>query len=256
MTPGSVAGGERREELLGPPRAEQRGMGAAGAVGWWPQVSALLWKELRSESRTHDSFTPMLVFAFTVVTVFGFGLKLAGVSLRPVFPGLIWISTYFIGFLGIGRSFAGEKAQDTLAGLRLVPADPSYIYVGKLLSNLLFLSALEAVSIPLQFALLGVEFTAPLLPFAGVVILGTTGFAAVGTLLSGLATHTRAGEILLPVLAFPVLIPAIIGAVQATASLLGLGNALDWPKWIGMLAAYDVLFVAVSLVLFDFIMES
>jgi len=102
--------------------------------GWWVQVSALVWKDLRAEIRTRESLTPMLVFGFVVITVFGFGLRATGIDLTPVFPGLMWIAVYFVGLLGLGRSFAAEKAQDTLAGLRLVPADPSFIYVGKLLA--------------------------------------------------------------------------------------------------------------------------
>lgn len=225
------------------------------AGNWWRQVGALIWKELRAEARTRESLTPMLVFAFVVVTVFGFGLRVTGVDLAPVFPGLMWISFYFVGLLGLGRSFAGEKAQDTLAALRLVPADSSFVFLGKLLANLVFLGVVELVSLPLFFGFLGVPFTAPPLPFALTVVLGTVGFASVGTLLSALAAHTRAAEMLLPVLVFPVLIPAVIGAVEATASLLGMGDPSGWQRWLGLLVAYDVLFAALPLLLFDFLVE-
>lgn len=197
----------------------------------------------------------MVVFALAVVTVFGFGLRVTGVDLAPVFPGLLWTSFYFVGLLGLGRSFAGEKAQETLSGLLLIPANRSLLFVGKLLANLVFLGAVELVSLPLFFGLLGVPFTAPLLPFAATLVLGTAGFASVGTLLSALAAHTRAAEMLLPVLAFPLLIPALIGAVEATASLLGVGDPLGWKRWLGLLGAYDLLFLVLPLALFDYLVE-
>lgn len=249
--------------------ADPAGGGASGAVrgpgggrepagpgaGWWSQVQVLVWKELRAEARTRETLTPMVIFSLVVVTVFGFGLRATGADLAPVFPGLVWISFYFVGLLGLGRSFSSERALETLAGLLLVPADRSFIFVGKALANLVFLGAVELVSLPLFFGLLGVPFTAPPGPFLATLLLGTVGFAGVGTLLAALAAHTRAAEMLLPVLVFPVLIPAIIGAVEATASLLGAGDPAAWKRWLGLLAAYDVLFVALPLALFDYVVE-
>ncbi len=222
---------------------------------WARQVGALVWKDLRGEARSRESLTPMLVFALVVTTVFGFGLSGAGVDLEPVFPGLMWVSLYFVGLFGLGRSFAAEKAQDTLAGLRLVPSDSSFIFFGKLLSNLVFLAVVEVVAVPLMFGLLGVPFRANLGLFALAVLLGTVGFTSVGTLLSALAAHTRAGEMLLPILVFPVAVPAIIGAVEATASLLGVGDPGTWPRWLGLMAAYDALFIAVPWLVFDYLIE-
>jgi len=223
--------------------------------GWWRQVTALLWKELRAEARTRETLTPMVIFALAVVTVFGFGLRATGADLGPVFPGLLWVSFYFVGLLGLGRSFASERAQETLAGLLLVPADRSFIFVGKALANLVFLAVVEVISLPLFFGLLGVPFTAPFVPFCVTMVLGTAGFASIGTMLSALAAHTRAAEMLLPVLVFPILIPAVIGAVEATASLLGAGDPLAWKRWLGLLLAYDALFVALPLLLFDYLVE-
>ncbi len=236
--------------------SESRPAAQAPGGTWWRHVAALVWKDLRAETRTRESLMPMLVFSFVVVTVFGFGLEAAGADLRHVFPGLLWISIYFIGLLGLGRSFGAEKAQDTLAGLTLVPADHSYIFFGKLVANLVLLGVVEAISLPLFFGLLGVTFTAPVLPFLATVALGTVGFASVGTLLSALAANTRAGEMLLPVLVFPVLVPAIIGAVEATASLLGVADPSGWPRWLRLLAVYDVLFVAVPALLFEYLVET
>lgn len=238
---GQVAGGSGHPGRDGP--------------GWWQQVRVLVWKELRAEARTRETLTPMVIFALVVVTVFGFGLRATGADLAPVFPGLLWISFYFVGLLGLGRSFSSERAQETLPGLLLVPADRSFIFVGKALANLVFLGVVELVSLPLFFGLLGVPFTAPLAPFCATMILGTVGFASIGTLLAALAAHTRAAEMLLPVLVFPVLIPAVIGAVEATASLLGVSDPLGWKRWLGLLLAYDALFVALPLVLFDYLVE-
>jgi len=197
----------------------------------------------------------MIIFALVVTTVLGFGCRGAGVDLGPVFPGLMWVSIYFVGLFGLGRSFSAEKSQDTLAGLRLVPADASFIFLAKLAANLIFLGLVEVVAVPLMFVMLGVPFRAPLGPFAAVVVLGTVGFCSVGTLLAALAAHTRAGEMLLPLLVFPIIVPAVIGAVQATSALLGGAGAGGWTRWVGLLAAYDVLFVVVPWLVFEYIIE-
>lgn len=223
--------------------------------GWWGAAGALVWKDVRSEWRTRESLAPMLLFGFAVISVFGFGLGAAGGDLRPVLPGLLWATVYFVGLLGLGRSFSAEATQDTLAGLRLAPADSYYIFAGKLVANLIFLLAVELVTTPLLFAMLEVPFTAPLGPLVLIMVLGTIGFAAVGTLLSALAAHTRAGEMLLPVLVFPVLVPAVIGAVGATASVLGVAAPDLWPRWLGLLVAYDVLFLSLPLLVFGELVE-
>jgi len=264
--PVEAAGGTRAGGGAGRPASPRASLEASpgasptaspsGRPSWSRQVAALVWKDFRAESRSRESLTPMLVFALVVTTVFGFGLRGAGVDLRPVFPGLMWISLYFVGLFGLGRSFAAEKAQDTLAGLSLVPSASSFIFFGKLIANLLFLAVVEVVALPLMFGMLGVPFRANPGTFVAVVALGTVGFASVGTLMAALAANTRAGEMLLPILVFPVIVPSIIGAVEATSSLLGVGDPAAWSRWLGLLAAYDVLFVVVPWLVFDYLIEA
>lgn len=225
---------------------------------WLRQVAALAAKDLRAEARSRENLVPMLVFALVVTAAFGFGLKGAAADLRPVFPGLLWVSVYFVGLFGLGRSFASEKAQDTLSGLRLVPAEGSFVFVGKLLANLFFVGVVELVAVPLMFAMLGVGLgggLGSLASFVAVMVLGTVGFVSVGTLLAAMAAHTRAGEMLLPILVFPILVPSIVGSVGATSAILGLGDPASLPRWLGLLGAYDVLFVVVPWLVFDYLLE-
>jgi len=220
----------------------------------WRQVAAIVWKDLRVEWRTRETLVPMLIFCLLVVTIFGFALNPTGEP-EPVFPAILWITFYFSGLLGLGRSFAAEKAAATLPGLMLAPGDRTYIFLGKAVASLVFLSVVEAISLPLFFALLAVPFTAPPLAFALVVGLGTVGFVSVTTLMSVMATHTRAAEMLLPILVFPLLVPGVIASVEATRSLLGMADPAGWVRWARLLAVYDALFVTLPLLLFDYLLE-
>lgn len=220
----------------------------------WRQVVALLWKEMRAEARTRETITPMLVFCLLVVTVFGFALG-PGRDLNAAFPpGLLWVSFYFAGLLGSGRSFAGEKAADTLPGLMLAPGERTYIFLGKAGANFLFLLGVEMITAPLFFALLGMGAPASPARFVLVLVLGTLAFACVGTFMAALAVNMRAAEMLLPILVFPVMVPAVIATVEATRFLLE-GSPGGGASWIRLLVAYDALFLALTTVLFDHVLE-
>lgn len=216
-------------------------------------VLAIVAKDLTAELRTREMLSAMLTFAVLVVVVFNFAFQLRADDVRVMAPGMLWVTITFAGTLGLGRSLAIEQDKGCLDGLLLAPVDRSAIYFGKLLANVLFMLAVEAIILPLFVVLFSLPFVQPGILL--VVVLGSLGFAGVGTLLSAIAVNTRAREVMLPILLFPVVLPAIIAAVKATAGLLdGLALA-SWQAWLNVLLAFDVILIALSMLTFDFIVE-
>jgi heme exporter protein B len=164
------------------------------------------------------------------------------------------VAIAFSGMLGLSRSFIMEKDRGSMEGLLLTPVDRSAIYLGKMLGNFLFISIVAIIILPVFIVLFNLS-AAHLPLLAGVVILGIIGFASVGTLFSAMAVHTRAREVLLPILLFPVVIPVMLAAVKLTAAVLDGTAFADVQNWFSLLVAFDLIFLALSFMLFDYVME-
>ena len=215
------------------------------------QLGALLWKDLATEWRRRETLISLVVFSLLVLLVFDFAFDLERSQLPAAAPGILWVTFIFAGVLSFTRAFAGERDRGTWEGLLLAPVDRGAIYLAKLLASLLFMLAVEAVTL----ALFGVFFDVPFDPLrlAAVVPAGTLGFATVGTLFAAMSANTRAREVFLPVLLFPVSVPVIIGSVKATA--LAFGGPHDGYPWLGLILAFDAIFLAVSFAVFEFVIE-
>jgi heme exporter protein B len=223
------------------------------AQGYLRAVGAVLWKDLAAELRSRELLSAMLVFALLVILIFNFALELDLATRQTVTSGVLWVTFAFAGTLGLNRSMAFERDRGCLDGLLLAPVDRSALYFGKALGNLAFMLIVEGIVLPAYSILYNVNLFRPGL--LGVVLLGSIGYAAVGTLLSSMAVQARTRDVLLPILLFPVVLPVLIPAVKATnAVLLGLEAAELWP-WLNLLIAYDVIFTAVAFMLFDFVVE-
>jgi heme exporter protein B len=216
------------------------------------KVWAIVRKDLALERRSREMLGSMFLFCLLVLLVFSFSFDLRIEQPTAVAPGVLWVAISFAGMLGLARSFVLERDQGCLDGLLLCPLDRSVLYVGKMLSNLIFISLAEVVLLPLYLALFNLDFRALLLP---VIALGTLGFSAVGTLLSAMTVQVRAREIMLPVLLFPIVLPVLIAAVRLTAGIM---DAQPWPeirRWMQLLVGFDVLFIALSYMVFDYVVE-
>jgi heme exporter protein B len=217
---------------------------------FWSQVLAMLWKDLRCELRSRQVAFAMGMFALLVLVVFNFAFDLQASNKVAVAPGALWIAFVFASVLSLGRMFAAEQEKGSLDRLLLCPVDRKAVYLAKLLGNLLFVGAVELVALPIFAVIYDLPVLQPsLLP---IVALGTLGVAAVGTLFSAVAANTRAREVLLPLLVFPLVVPVVIAAVKATQGLLT--PDITHP-WLGMLIAFDVIFVSVSVVTFPYVIE-
>jgi heme exporter protein B len=222
-------------------------------MNFWRATAAIVWKDLRAELRTKDIFSSMFVFALLAVIIFNFAFELRVPDMKMVLPGIVWVAVTFAGTLGLNRAFTIEQDKGSLAGLLLAPVDRSAIYFGKLIGNLIFMLVVEAALLPLVMVFFNVSLFTP--AHLIVLLLGTYGFAAVGTLFSAIAVNTRAREVLLPVLLFPVLVPVLVAAVNMTGGLLDGKVLADLTSGLQVTGFYDVLFTIVAYLTFEFVVE-
>jgi heme exporter protein B len=218
-------------------------------------VYLLLTKDLLVEMRNRETFTVMLFFAAVILFLFHFSLNPERENTAQLAPGLLWLAFLFTGVLGLGRSFQAEQANDCLEQLLLVPGDRGNIFLGKLIGNVAFMSAVELLIIPLFALFFQLNLTAVLWRLLVIAILGTLGFATIGTLFSALTSNVRAREVLFPLLLFPLIVPVIIGSVTATGIILGGGTLAEASGWLKLLGAFDTIFLAVAYLTFEFVVE-
>ena len=215
------------------------------------QVLAILWKDIRCELRSKQTWMGMGLFALLVLVIFNFAFDLRVDNKAALAPGALWVAFVFASLLGLGRTMATEREKGLMDRLLLCPVDRKAIYLAKLLGNLLFIGVVELVALPVFAALFNVPlFAGSLLP---IVLLGTLGIASVGTLFSAIASATQARELLLPLLIFPLIVPVVIGAVRATGALMV--PAANEPPWLGLIIAFDVIFLSISMLTFEFVIE-
>ena len=219
------------------------------------QIAAIVWKDFVTELKTRELLSAMFIFALLVILIFIFSINLSIVKASEVGPGILWVAFLFAGTIGLNRSFMLEKENGCLMGLMLVPADRTTIYFGKLISNLIFLSIMELFILPLFMIFFNIDLLSHLGPLLVVVFLGTLGFCALGTLLSSLSANLKTREIMLPILLYPLLIPIIIGAVRMTGQVLDGTELVDMMKWIGLTASFDIIYIGVSIMTIDHILE-
>ena len=214
---------------------------------------AIVQKDLAAEFRSRELLSAMLVFSLLVIIIFNFALELDIKTRQSVTAGVLWTTFAFAGTLGLNRSMAVEKDRGCMDGLLLAPVDRAVIYFGKGISNLAFMLIVEAIVLPVYSMLYNVNLFQPAL--LGVILLGSIGYTAVGTLLAAMSVQTRTRDVLLPILLFPVAIPVLLAAVKASGGLLAGAEFSEILTPLNILIVYDVIFIAVSFMVFDFVVE-
>jgi heme exporter protein B len=215
----------------------------------------VLWKDLLVERRSKETLNALLFFALLLLFVFQFTLGADRERLTAALPGLLWLGFVLSGLLGLGRTFLAERENDCWEGLLLAPGDKSAVYVGKVAGNLLLMLVVEAVVLALFGLFFNLDVGRALPRLVPVALLGTVGFAAVGTLFAAMTAHARARELLFPVLLLPVLVPVLLGAVKATEAVLAGGALGEVAHWLKLVAAADVVYLTVGVLTFDAILE-
>ncbi|MCS6802071.1 MAG: heme exporter protein CcmB [Chloroflexota bacterium] len=213
----------------------------------------ILEKDLRTELRAKDILTAMAYFSLLVLIVFNFAIDLRDVRIDAIAPGILWVCFAFAGVLGLNRTFVREQERNAIEGLMLCPIDRSTIYLGKFVGNVVFMLIVEALTVPIFLLLF--NLTAVGWGLVPALLLGTVGFAALGTLFAALAVNTRTREVMLPVLLFPIIIPIVIAAVKATGFAIGtIAPDLAIP-WLNLMMVFDLVFVVISYLIFGYVLE-
>lgn len=244
-------------------------MSATAGSSFLAKTMALARKDLRAEARGRDTLLPMLAFAFAVTILLAFVLPgearlgeavdvpVGTVSIADVLAGFLYVTVLFAGLIGFARTFEVEREEGAIDALLLVPLDRSGLFASKALANLAYLVVVQAFVVPVFALLFSIELGARWLVLALVMLLVDVGFVAVGTLFASLAAQTRSRELMLPILALPVLVPIFIAGTQLTADLL-LGDGLEAVTargWFGILLAFDAIFSVVGALAFEFVVE-
>ncbi len=220
-------------------------------------VNALLRKELRLELRTPQTVPAMALFSVTTFVVFHFGLQRGSVD-GDLAAGILWVTLLFAAILGTNRLFVADHEEGGFDGFLLAPVDRSALLVAKACALLAFLVLLELVAVPAFVVMLlgpsvGLSEVARLI---GVIALADIGIAVVGTLVAALAIQTRARDLIVPLLALPLMIPIVIGATKATTPLFVAAGAGAVPgRWLAVLGLYDLVFALLAYAVFDYLLE-
>ena len=217
---------------------------------------AILRKDLRLEWRTKESVPAMTLFTITVYVLFHFGLDRDTLD-GELAAGVLWVTLLLASVIGVSRLFAAEREQGGIDALLLAPVDRTALFVAKASALFLFLVVVELVAVPAYDLLLlgpGLGGTLPELPL--ILLLANVGIAAVGALVAALAAETRTRELIVPLMLLPLLLPLLISCAQATEPLMRTDQGPeDLGRWLGLLTLYDVVFVLVSVAVFDFLLE-
>lgn len=212
---------------------------------------AVAWKDLSAERRSKANLNAVMFLAALMLLMFGFALGPDARALRDAAGGMLWLAICFSGVLAFHRSYQQELDNGALDVLLSYPGARWPIFGGKVAANLLFVLIVEAVITPLAAVLYQSPLNGRVFALGSVLFLGTVGFVTLGTFYAALASRSRARDVLLPLLLFPMLVPVLIAAAKATTALLA-GDALgDAGTWIRLLAAFDVVFLAGTFALFE-----
>ena len=221
-------------------------------MNFFRQVLVIAVKDLRAEIRTKEAINASLAFALVILLLFSFAFDPEAETTREISGGLLWIVFAFAGTLILNRSFARELPNDCLDALIAAPVSGAALFLGKAIANYVLLLAVESVSLPVFGIFYNMRWTARLPELMLVLLLGTWALTVIGTMTSALTVNIRLREVMLPMLTYPILVPALMGAMQLTHDLVnGKPISGDSVSWLKMIIGFDVIFTAVSLVLVE-----
>lgn len=222
----------------------------------WRRVRAIAWKDLTTERRSKAGFNGVVALGVTILLLFGFAMGPDTQAIRDSAAGALWLAALFSAVLAFNRSYQVELESGALDALLLYPGARWTIFAGKLLANLAFVGLMLVIVVPVGIVLFQVAIP-PVWPvLAGVLALGATGICTLGTFYASMASRSRAREVLLPLLLFPMLVPALLASMQATKALLSGDLMHEATAWIKLLAAYDIIFLVATHLAFEYVIEA
>ncbi len=215
-------------------------------------LAAILSKDLRLEVRSGVSTIALISLSLLILVVLVFALPASERGAEPA-AGALWVALVFSGMLGATRAVLAERENGCIRALLLSPVDPATLYAAKLTASFIFMAVAEIATVLMMVLFFNLDFGAGILRLAPVILLGALGFAALATLLAAISGRTHAGDLLLPLLAVPMFVPALIAGVKASAAALAGQPFSAMVVWLKILVAFDVLFVASGCLLFEFV---
>jgi heme exporter protein B len=217
-------------------------------------TAASLAKDIRLEWRSKDAINSMLFFALLVVVVFSFSFDPNAEESRQIAGGLIWVAVLFAAVVALNQTWTRELRNHVLDAYRVSPAPANSLFLSKSLGNFIFVCVLEALMTPLFILFYNLRALGPGWQLIPIAVLGTWAIVVNGTFFATLSVRTRAREIMLPLLLFPISIPALLGMVEGTTAILS--GQYSARFWIALLIAYDVVFTIASLFLFETVLHA
>jgi heme exporter protein B len=219
------------------------------------QIFLLLRKDLLLELRRRESLLTMFFFGTLLLFVFHFSFDLAPDRVAEMAPALLWLAFLFTGTLGLAQLFEAERGNHCLEALLLSPMDRGALFLAKTAFNFILMVLVEIVVIPLFWILFNLRSWDVVPSLFLVTLLGTVGFCVLGTLLSAVTLKARARELLLPLVLFPLMIPVILGTIRCMETILRAGELGDALPWLRLLIGFDVIFLTVGVLIFDWVIE-
>lgn len=221
----------------------------------WRAAGAILAKDLRLELRRVETVGTMVVFAVLVATMFVFAGDPTPQDLRRLGPGALWVSLLFAGAIGFGRWFAQEERNQALQGLLVSPVDRAALFAGKWAGATVFLLGIECALVPVTLTMYQLDMRGAWGELALLLVTVTIGYSALGTFFAAVAARTTAGELLLPILLFPLSVPLILAGAEGGQALVEGGRMADYWSWLSLAVAFDVIFGTVCTLAFEYVIE-
>jgi heme exporter protein B len=222
----------------------------------WRRVRAIAGKDLTTELRGKAGFNAVVSLGVTILVLLGLALGPDAEALRNAAVGAVWLATLFSAVLAFNRSFQVELESGALESLLQYPGPRWTIYAGKLLGNLIFVTLMVAIVVAVGVVLFGVRIPDTWPTLIGILALGIVGLVVLGTFYASMASRSRAREVLLPLLLFPMLVPLLLAAATASKALLGADLMHEASAWIRLLAAYDLVFLIATFLVFEHVIEA
>ncbi len=217
-------------------------------------TAATLVKDIRLEWRSKDAINAMLFFALLVVVIFSFSFDPTAEESRRIAGGLVWIAFLFAAVVALNQTWSRELRNQVLDAYRVSPAPPNSLFLAKALGNFIFVAVLQALMTPLFIVFYNLRALGPAWELIPVALLGTWALVVNGTFFAAISIRTRSREVMLPLLLFPVCIPALLAMVRATTAILTGEESIRF--WLALLVAYDVVFTIASLFLFETVLQA
>ncbi len=221
----------------------------------WRLVWTLTSKDLRIEYRSRQAFLTTVFFALLILIIFNFAFDPGDQAIKAAAPGILWVSLLFPGVIQLNRSFQCEREDGTLYGLILSPVDRGLLFLGKFFANSILLFLIDLMILGAFLIFYNLELSSRLFWLVLLLLLVGIVFSSVGTLFAAMVSSLRTRDVLLPILLFPILVPVVIAAVNATRELLSSGELQFFYHWLRLLAVTDVIFLAGAYIVFEFVLE-